>query len=478
VKRTKSLVGTALLKVSADGVGVVSHAGVGMLRELAELTGLSSGVSAVLADTYRGRWVHDPGRVFGDLAAAVADGADCVSGIGVLLDQGAQHGSVASVTTAWRLLDQRLDAAHLAGVKAARAGARAGAWAAGAAPPDGAVVIDIDATITIDHSDRKENSAATWRKTYGFHPLLAFLDRPEISAGEALAGKLRPGNAGSNTTADHIEVLTEALASLPPAYRPRPAAADSPDSPAVLVRSDSAGATHGFATACREMGVGFSFGFPVTAPVRAAVGRLNDAALMYARDQFTVWYPAVQADGEERDGGWIAEATHLVDLSGWPAGTRLLLRKERPHPGAQLTFTDVDGHRVTAFITDTPTGVVPGQLAGLDLRHRQHARVEDRIRQAKAMGLRGFPLHGFASNAGWLEVVMTAIDLVAWSKLIGFTDHPDLARCEIEAFRYRVLHIAARITRGARQTRLRIDATWRWANAIAAGWHRIRAAFT
>ena len=167
-----------------------------------------------------------------------------------------------------------------------------------------------------------------------------------------------------------------------------------------------------------------------------------------------------------------------MDLSGWPTGTRLILRKERPHPGAQLRFTDSDGHRVTGFITDTPDGVVPGQLAGLELRHRQHARVEDRIREAKATGLRNLPFHSFDANTAWLEIVMTATDLVAWAKLIGFADHPDLARCEIDTFRYRVLHVAARITRGGRRTRLHIDATWRWATAIATAWIRIRAAFT
>ena len=472
VKRSKR---SWRVKVSADGAGVVSHAGVGMLREIGDLTGLTSQVSDVLADTYKGQWVHDPGRVFTDLAAAVADGADCVSGIGSLVDQQAQHGPVASVTTAWRLIDARVDAAHLAGVKTARSAARAAAWAAGAAPPEGAeLVLDADATITIDHSDAKENAAATWKRTFGFHPLLVFLDRPDIAAGEALAAKLRPGNAGSNTTADHIEVLAEALAALPESYRPRPG---DPDSPRVLIRSDSAGATHGFAAACRQAGVGFSFGFPVTAKVRAAVAVLADADELAGRDGRSVWYPAIEADGEIRDGAWIAEATDLVDLSAWPDDTRLILRKERPHPGAQLTFTDLDGLRVTAFITDTPTGVVPGQLAGLDLRHRQHARVEDRIRQAKATGLRNLPCHDYASNSAWLEIVMTATDLVAWCKLLGFADEPALARCEIAAFRYRVLHVAARITRGARQIHLRIDQTWRWATAIITGWHRIRAAF-
>ncbi|MFD7011433.1 transposase [Rhodococcus jostii] len=143
-----------------------------------------------------------------------------------------------------------------------------------------------------------------------------------------------------------------------------------------------------------------------------------------------------------------------------------------------MRFTDSDGHRITGFITDTGTGVIPGGLAGLELRHRQHARVEDRIRQAKASGLRGLPCHRFDANAAWLEAVLAATDLVAWAKLIGFPDHPDLARCEIDTFRYRVLHVAARITRGGRAVRVRIDSSWQWAQAIATAWYRIRAAFT
>ena len=155
----------------------------------------------------------------------------------------------------------------------------------------------------------------------------------------------------------------------------------------------------------------------------------------------------------------------------------LILRKERPHPGAQLSFTDVDGTRVTAILTDTAPGVIPGQGAGLELRHRQHARVEDRIREAKASGLRNLPSRSFALNAAWLQAVLTAADLVCWTKLIAFADDPVLARCEIATFRYRVLHVAARITRSARQTRLRIDSTWRWAQQIATGWQRLRTAF-
>jgi hypothetical protein len=455
------------VKVSADGHGVVSHAGMGLLRELADLTGLSAQVTAVLADTYKGPWTYAPGAVFADLAAAVADGADCIDGVGQLCgDREHVFGAKASTTTMWRLVDERIDAAHLPKVRTARAAARAAAWAAGAAPPAGApLYIDIDATLVIDHSDNKAQAAATWKKSFGHHPLLAFLDRPEIAGGEALAGLLRAGNAGSNTAADHITVLEQALASLPADWRPDPGA-EGP--PAVVVRCDSAGATHRFAAACRDRGVGFSFGFPVDARVQDAVDTLNLA---------DGWYPAIEAGGDLREGAWVAEATPLVNLSTWPTGTRLVLRKERPHPGAQLRFTDADGMRVTAFITDTPPGAVPGQLAGLELRHRQHARVEDRIREAKAAGLANLPCQSFDANAAWLEIVLTAADLVAWAQLIGFTDTPELARCEIHAFRYRALHTAARITRSARQLRLRIDATWRWATPIATAWQRIRAAF-
>ncbi len=456
------------VKVSADGHGVVSHAGVGLLREVADLSGLSAQVTAALVDTYNGPWIHAPGDVFADLAAAVADGADCVDGVGQLWgDRRQVFGSVASTTTLWRLVDERIDVVHLPRIRAARAHARARAWAAGAAPDhEGWLHLDVDATITVDHSDNKENAAATWKHTFGFHSLLVFLDRCDIAAGEALAGLLRAGNAGSNTTADHITVLGQALESLPPQYRPGP---NNGDAPQILIRSDSAGATYGFAVACRDVHVGFSLGAVIDAAVRDAAEVLTTNG---------GWYPAITADGDIREGAWVAEATDLVDLSKWPAGTRLILRKERPHPGAQLRFTDSDGHRITGFLTDTPGGAVPGQLAGLELRHRQHARVEDRIRQAKATGLRNLPFNSFHANAAWLEIVMAATDLVAWAKLIGFTDHPGLARCEIATFRYRVLHVAARITHSARQLRLRIDATWRWAQAIATAWRRIRAAFT
>jgi hypothetical protein len=212
----------------------------------------------------------------------------------------------------------------------------------------------------------------------------------------------------------------------------------------------------------------FSFGFPVDARIQAIVDRVPDHC----------WASAIETGGGIRDGAWVVEVTGMLDLATWPHGSRVILRAERPHPGAQLTFTDADGMRVTAIITDIPDRVIAGQTAGLELNHRQHARVEDRIREAKATGLRNLPCRGFAENTAWLHTLLTATDLVCWAKILGFTGTPALAHAEIATFRNLVLHVAARITRGARQTRVRIDQAWKHADAIAEAWLKIRAAFT
>jgi hypothetical protein len=448
------------VRVTADGAGIVSHAGAGLLREVATSTGLVEVWDEALAGTYKAVPVHSPGRVLTDLAVAIADGAKSISGLAGLRDRPGLFGPVASTATAWRVLD-RVGPVELGWLREGRAHARAQAWAAGAAPdPALPVVLDIDATIVTAHSE-KVDATPTWKKTFGFHPLLCFLDRPDISSGEALAGILRPGNAGSNTAVDHVTVLDLALANLPDQARP--------DSGAdVLVRADSAGATKAFLAACRARRVTFSVGFHIDHAVRDAIGLLPEEA----------WSPAVEADGGLRDGARVAELTGLVDLDGWPEGTRLIVRAERPHPGAALSLFDtVEGLRHTAFVTDTAVGIVSGHIAGLELRHRHHARVEDRIRQAKAAGLANLPCRDSPENRVWLELVFAAADLVCWSKLLCFADTPDLARCEIDAYRYRILHAAGRLTTTARRVTLRLDRTWTWARALARAFARLHAAF-
>lgn len=452
------------LVVTADGAGLVSHAGAELLREMAESTGLVDAWDRVLLGTYKALPIHMPGQVLADLAVAIADGATSISDLAALRDQPSLFGSVASAPTAWRVLD-RVSAGHLAGIRQGRADARAAAWAAGAAPDlGGELHLDIDATILIAHSE-KEDASPTWKRTFGFHPLVCFLDRPDIASGEALAGIVRPGNAGSNTAADHIELLDLALVSLPEAARPRPG---DPTGPRLVVRTDAAGATHAFAAACRARGVGFSYGFSITEPIRQAITAIPEQ----------VWAAAIEADGGIRDGAQVAEITGLVDMTAWPTGSRVIVRRERPHPGAQLSLFDtLDGHRHTAFITDTAPRVIPHQTAGLELRHREHARIEDRIRQGKAAGLRNLPCREAAENHAWLELVLAAADLVCWSKLICFADNDAIAHCEINAFRYRILHTAARLTRSGRRTNLRIDRNWAWARTLALGFDRLRAAF-
>jgi hypothetical protein len=449
------------VKVSADGEGLVSRAGVALLRELTEDTGLAAGWSNALIDTYKAfPSAHLPGRVLADLAVVIADGGDALAHLATLRDQEKLFGAVASDATAWRCVE-RVDEAHLARLRSVRAAARERAWAAGAGPDlASGLTIDIDATITIAHSD-KVNAAKTWKKTYGFHPLLAYLDRPDISGGEGLAGILRPGNAGSNTTADHIEILAMALAALPDYARPRPGQADSPS---VLIRTDAAGATYGFAAACRDAGCGFSLGYALDEHAQAAIAELPADA----------WSPAYDIDGQPRDGAWVAELTGLLDLTRWPDGSRVIVRRERPHPGAQLRFTDADGHRFTAFITDTKPGGPRRQHADLEVRHRSHARVEHRIRCGKATGLRNLPCKGYQQNKVWLELALAAADLLSWMQALCLDG--ELARCEPAALRYRLLHVAARLVRTGRRWHLKIDRDWPWATHLATAFARLRAA--
>jgi hypothetical protein len=293
----------------------------------------------------------------------------------------------------------------------------------------------------------KENAAPTWKKTFGFHPLAAFADHGAGAGGEALAIMLRSGNAGSNTAAEHIEVTGLSLAQLPRRTRRR-----------VLIRTDSGGGTHDFAAWLAGRRLHYSIGMTIT-------DDMQDAILMLPE---RVWEPAYDADGQVRPGAWVAELTGLLDLSSWPEGMRVIVRKERPHPGAQLRFTDLDGHRFTAFATDTRRG----QLADLELRHRRRARCEDRIRNAKDAGLRNLPLYGFNQNQIWCELVAMASELLAWMQLLAL-DGPARA-WEPKRLRLRLFSAAGRIARGARRLRLRIAATWPWATQLTAAITRMQ----
>ena len=288
--------------------------------------------------------------------------------------------------------------------------------------------------------------------------------------GEPVAELLRPGRAGSNTAADHVQVLDAALAQVPAPLR----VPDADGRVKVLVRTDAAGATKEFAAHLDRTGVEFSVG--------ASFAHLDVATALAALPK-AAWTPAYQARKpraaeqgvqiEPRDGAWVAEATGLVDLTGWPAGTRLILRKERPHPGAQLRTTDADGMRITGFLTNTGHGGPGRQLADLELRHRRHARVEDRIRAAKDTGLRNLPFHDADQNRIWLAITALAQDLLAWCArlaLPGATAHYEPKR-----LRLRLLAVAGRLVRTARRRVLHIDPDWPWAATITTAHTRLAA---
>ena len=431
---------------------VVGQAGGMLLTKTAVVTGLSQGLSRVLARWRKPFATHDPGKIVSDLAISLALGGDCLADAALLRSEPAVFGPVASDPTISRLISLLAgDApAVLKAIDDARAQARAQAWRlAGEHAPDHAVsvqrplIIDVDATLVTAHSD-KQNAKPTFKKGYGFHPLCVFVDHGAEGTGEPLAIQLRPGNAGSNTAADHITVLRQAFTQLPglPDHRP---------GKRVLVRVDGAGHSHKLLNWLSSQRVRYSVGF--TLP--------SDAATLIEKIPEHIWTPAYDADRMPRDGAWVAELTGLLDLTGWPAGMRVIIRKERPHPGAQLTITDIDGHRITAFATNTRTG----QLADLELRHRRRARCEDRIRLAKDTGLTNLPLHSFAQNQIWCAIVALAAELTAWMQLLAFTD-TDARRWEPKRLRYRLFTIPATLARGGRQQRLRYAGHHPWVTLL------------
>jgi hypothetical protein len=443
------------ITVSADGKGLVSQAGVLLLAEAVRVTGLGQGLAGALGRWRAPRAVHDPGKILTDLAVALALGGDCLADVAVLRAQPGLCGPVASDPVVSRLVSAlAADAPRaLRAIRRARAAARERAWALAGERAPGAggslIPVDIDATIVVAHSE-KEKAAATWKKTYGFHPLAAFADHGAGAGGEPLAILLRAGNAGSNTAAEHIEVTRLALAQLPRTLRRR-----------VLIRTDSGGGTHDFLTwlAAPSRRLHYSVGMTITDDMQEAILALPER----------IWEPAYDADGQARPGAWVAELTGLLDLSGWPAGMRVIARRERPHPGAQLRFTDLGGHRFTAFATDARRG----QLADLELRHRRRARCEDRIRNAKDTGLRNLPLHGFTQNQVWCELVAMACELLAWTAMLAL-DGPARA-WEPKRLRLRLFSAAARLARGGRRLRLRIAATWPWADQLTTAITRLQA---
>jgi len=432
------------VEVTPDGDGLVSHVGSALLARVADKVGLTRALSARLGDLKARQSGHDMGRVIRDLAVMLADGGDCLADLRALGDQQALFGQVASSSTAFRVIDRiASDAGGLERLRAAHAQARARAWKLAGAPTQ--LDIDLDATLLTAHSD-KEGAAGTFKGGFGFHPMLAYADQ----TGEALAGQLRAGNAGANTAADQIAVAEHALEQIP---------VEHIEGIEILLRVDSAGACHELLDWCRDGQIRYSVGYDLTETVREAILQISDEA----------WVCAIDQDGSQRPNGHVAEITEQLDLTSWPTGSRVVVRRERAHPGAQLSFTDHDGHRFQAILTDRPDR----DIAEIERRHRCRARVEDHIRNDKDTGLRNMPFRDFEHNRVWLALVLIAHDLLVWAQRLLLTG--ELARCEPKRLRYRLLHIAGRLAFHARSAKLRLPANWPWASDLAAAFQRLNA---
>lgn len=440
-----------VVRVVSGDESLVSWSGVALLAGTATVSGLTRGLCEQLAPWRAGRAIHDPGKIVFDLAVAVAMGGDALADVGMLRAQPGLCGPVASDPTVSRLLEALAadPQAAIAAIRRARAQAREAVWARRSpVPATGQVIVDLDATLVGAHSD-KEQATPTYKRGFGFHPMLAFVDHAPTDAsagtGEPLAALLRPGNANANNGADQIAVLDAALAQLPEHTRHR-----------VLVRGDAGSGVKAVLAHVHELGLQFTVGMNIKAPIQAAIAALPASA----------WTQALNADGDPRESAQVAEVTAWLPaaFTGWPPGTRVIVRRELAHPGAQLRITDHDGWRLTAFATNT----TDWPLVDLEVRHRLRARAEDRIRNLKDTGLANLPLHAFDKNQIWLEIAQLAAELLTWTQLLALHDQPARA-WEPKRLRLRLLAVAGRLVRTARRTTLRIDRRWPWAALITRG---------
>jgi hypothetical protein len=427
-----------------------------MLLATAGVSGLAKALSDGLAPWRAVRSVHDPGKTVVDLAVAIALGGDCLADIGVVRAQPELFGPVASDPTVSRLIDALADrpGEAVAAIRVARAAARAAVWAHRTPFADdsngGQVVVDLDATLIGAHSE-KEHATPNFKRGFGFHPMLAFVDHGAGGTGEPLAGLLRPGKANANDAADQIAVLDAALAQLPADVRSR-----------VLVRGDTGSGVQGFVWHVHNLGLEYSVGVYGRQPVLDALEVLPKQA----------WKKALDADKRPREGAQVAELTRWLPATfkGWPPGMRVIARRERPHPGAQLRITDHEGWRITVFATNTRGG----RLADLEVTHRLRARAEDRIRGLKDTGATNLPLQAFDKNQLWLELAQLAYELLTWTQLLAWAEQP--ARLwEPKRLRLRLLAVAGRVITTGRRRILRLSRRWPWADLVVGGHRRLTA---
>ena len=446
---------TVPVVVEGGGEQVVAHVGLHALGAFADRLGLGASLSARIPITGERLPLHDPGKVLTQAMLMLAGGGEACADIEHLRIQPELFGSVPSDSTLYRTF-RHIDPSTLDGLWEAMAEVRAEVWRRSSATTGtDAVVLDIDSSLHQIHSENKEETAANYKGGFGFHPIYCFAD----ATGETLAVRLRPGNAGANNIADHVTVLDQAIAGLPAEIAAGHRAGDDSGlvRRTIQVRVDSAGCTD-FVWHCRARNVGFAVVARSNASIHAAISRVVDDG--------DAWRPARRQDGDERQGAAAAELTELVNLSDWPEGTRLIVRREPLHPGAQQSLFPSTEFRYWGHYTD-----VAGDPVDLDVHMRAHAHVEDHIRRLKDSGAARFPFVDIDANRAWLAVVCFADALVRWFQLLCLTGA--LAVAEPKALRWDLWHAPARLVHHARRRIVRILDGWPATDMLLAAYQRI-----
>jgi len=449
--------GNSTVPVVVEGGGdqVVAHVGLHALGAFADRLGFGDSLSARIPVRGERLPVHDRGKVLTQAMLMMAGGGEACSDIEHLRAQPELFGSVPSDSTLYRTF-RHIEPSTLAGLWEATATVRAQVWRRSSATTGTAtVVLDIDSSLHQIHSENKQDTAANYKGGFGFHPIYCFAD----ATGETLAVRLRPGNAGANNIADHVAVLDDAIAQLPEEIAVGHRRGDDPAlvRRAVQVRVDSAGCTD-FVHLARARNVGF-----------AVVARSNQAihaAISRVRFDDDSWQPARRQNGQDRPGAAVAELTDLLDLSDWPTGTRLIVRREPLHPGAQQSLFPSTMFRYWGHYTDAT-----GHPVELDTHMRAHAHVEDHIRRLKDSGATRFPFVDIDANRVWLAVVCFADALVRWFQLLCLTGA--LAVAEPKTLRWDLWHAPGRIVHHARRRIVRILDGWPTTTAMLNAYQRI-----
>ena len=449
---------TLSVGVEAGGTQVVAHVGLHALGRFADRVGLPSALSAAVPWSGERAPRHDRGTVLTQAMLMLAGGGESCADIEHLRGQDRLFGAVASDSTLYRTI-RKITPTVRADLTARMGEVRAPMWRRMAATTGTTpVVFDIDASLVEIDSANKEGTAPNYKGGFGYHPMFCFAD----ATGETLAALLRPGNAGANTVADHLAVLDAAVAQLPDEIAVGHRVGDDRAlvSRAVQVRTDSAGCTDGFVAGCRARNIGFAVVARSNRRIHAAISRIATGERR--------WRRAIRANGDTARRSHVAEITDLVDLADWPDGTRLIIRRERLHQGAQRSLFPSTEYRYWGHYTDAT-----GTPAALDAHMRAHAHVEDHIQRLKDSGLERFPFTDLDANRAWLDLVCAAADLVVWFQHLCCTG--PLAVAEPTRLRWTLWHTPARIVRRAGRDIIRIIDDWPTTRDIIAAYHHLAA---